>query len=89
MADAIVPHNSQAYKHIFTPPSSVDKVVKATRSGNERMCMLLPRYGSRLKLAYVCQISNYFCRHGSPSVPHLYSPGQIQLWILNVFMRAY
>ena len=27
----------QAYKHIFTSPSSVDKVFKATRSGNARI----------------------------------------------------
>jgi hypothetical protein len=28
---------SKAYKHIFTSPSSVDKVAKATRSGNARI----------------------------------------------------
>jgi hypothetical protein len=28
---------SQAYKHIFTSPSSVDKEAKATRSGNARI----------------------------------------------------
>ena len=37
MADAIVPDYSQTYKHIFTSPSSVDKVMKATRSGNARI----------------------------------------------------
>ena len=28
---------SQAFKHIFTSPSSVEKEVKATRSGNARI----------------------------------------------------
>jgi hypothetical protein len=28
---------SEAYKHVFTSPSSVDKVAKATRSGNARI----------------------------------------------------
>lgn len=28
---------TQAYKHVFTSPSSVDKVTKATRSGNARI----------------------------------------------------
>jgi hypothetical protein len=28
---------AQAYKHIFTSPSSVEKEVKATRSGNARI----------------------------------------------------
>ena len=32
-----LPHCLQAYKHIFTSPSSVDKEVKATRSGNARI----------------------------------------------------
>jgi hypothetical protein len=27
----------QAYKHVFTSPSSVDKISKATRSGNARI----------------------------------------------------
>jgi hypothetical protein len=31
------PRLSQAYKHIFTSPSSVDKEPKATRSGNARI----------------------------------------------------
>jgi hypothetical protein len=30
-------HYLQAYKHIFTSPSSVEKEVKATRSGNARI----------------------------------------------------
>jgi len=30
-------HCLQAYKHIFTSPSSVEKEVKATRSGNARI----------------------------------------------------
>jgi hypothetical protein len=29
--------SSEAYKHVFTSPSSVDKVVKATRSCNARI----------------------------------------------------
>ena len=97
MADAIVPDNSQAYKHIFTSPSSVDKVVKATRSGNARihgMTQVTSPF-----IVYIatqvwsspeaCQIYNHFFRHGLPSVPHLYSPGQILSRIWNVFMRVY
>ena len=100
MADAIVPDNSQAYKHIFTSPSSVNKVVKATRSGNARIHGMTQV--TSLSIAYVatqvwfspeaciwCQISNHFFRHGSPSVPHLYSPGQILSQIRNVFTRVY
>lgn len=30
-------HSLQAYKHIFTSPSSVDRIPKATRSGNARI----------------------------------------------------
>ena len=30
-------HSIQAFKHIFTSPSSVEKEVKATRSGNARI----------------------------------------------------
>jgi hypothetical protein len=30
-------HNLQAFKHIFTSPSSVEKDAKATRSGNARI----------------------------------------------------
>ena len=30
-------HLTQAYKHVFTSPSSVDKEPKATRSGNARI----------------------------------------------------
>jgi hypothetical protein len=33
----------QAYKHIFTSPSSVEKEVKATRSGNVRRCVQYSR----------------------------------------------
>ena len=100
MADAIVPDNSQAYKHIFTSPSSVDKVVKATRSGNARIHGMTQVTSP--SIAYVatqvwfspeaciwCQISNHFFRHGSLSVPHLYSPGQILSRIQNVFTRVY
>ena len=32
-----LPHLAQAYKHVFTSPSSVDKEPKATRSGNARI----------------------------------------------------
>ena len=39
-------HLAQAYKHVFTSPSSVDKEPKATRSGNARIhgmtCVTLP-----------------------------------------------
>lgn len=33
----LTPNTSQAYKHIFTSPSSVEKEPKATRSGNARI----------------------------------------------------
>ena len=35
--DPFVLFNAKAYKHIFTSPSSVDKIAKATRSGNARI----------------------------------------------------
>ena len=48
----------QAYKHIFTSPSSVEREPKATRSGNARIhgmtCVTLP------SIAYVAtQVSNF------------------------------
>jgi hypothetical protein len=49
----------QAYKHVFTSPSSVDKEPKATRSGNARihgMTKVTP--GS---IAYIAtQVHSYF-----------------------------
>jgi hypothetical protein len=50
----------QAYKHIFTSPSSVDKEPKATRSGNARLhgmtCVTLP------SIAYVAtQVRHIHC----------------------------
>ena len=30
-------HSLQAYKHVFTSPSSVEKEARATRSGNARL----------------------------------------------------
>jgi len=33
-SDPFVLFNTKAYKHIFTSPSSIDKIAKATRSGN-------------------------------------------------------
>ena len=35
--DSYLLWNKQAYKYIFTSPSSVEKEVKATRSGNARL----------------------------------------------------
>lgn len=35
--DLIESNDSQAFKHVFTSPSSVDKEPKATRSGNARI----------------------------------------------------
>ena len=97
MADAIVPDYSQTYKHIFTSPSSVDEVMKATRSGNARIHGMTQVTSP--SIVYIatqvwsspeaCQIYNHFFRHGLPSVPHLYSPGQIQSQIQNTFTRVY
>ena len=51
---------TQAYKHIFTSPSSVDQEPKATRSGNARihgMCSV-----TKASLAYVAtQVSTDEC----------------------------
>ena len=97
MAGAIVPDYSQTYKHIFTSPSSVDEVMKATRSGNARIHGMTQVTSP--SIVYIatqvwsspeaCQIYNHFFRHGLPSVPHLYSPGQIQSQIQNTFTRVY
>ena len=37
LPDPDVLFNGKTYKHIFTSPSSVDKIAKATRSGNARI----------------------------------------------------
>ena len=71
--------------------------MKATRSGNARihgMTQVTSPF-----IVYIatqvwsspeaCQIYNHFFRHGLPSVPHLYSPGQIQSQIPNTFTRVY
>ena len=71
--------------------------MKATRSGNARihgMTQVTSPF-----IVYIatqvwsspeaCQIYNHFFRHGLPSVPHLYSPGQIQSQIPNTFTRVH
>jgi hypothetical protein len=51
-------HCVQAFKHIFTSPSSVEKEVKATRSGNARIHGMTPV--TPASLAYV---ATQVCQH--------------------------
>ncbi|KAH6888935.1 hypothetical protein BKA70DRAFT_1121308, partial [Coprinopsis sp. MPI-PUGE-AT-0042] len=44
----------KAYKHIFTSPSSVEREVKATRSGNARIHGMTSVANSRPSIAYIC-----------------------------------
>jgi hypothetical protein len=54
-------HNLQAFKHIFTSPSSVEKDAKATRSGNARIHGMTQV--TTVSLAYVAtQVSLQFLR---------------------------
>jgi hypothetical protein len=87
----------KAYKHIFTSPSSVDKVAKATRSGNARihgMTQVTPA-----SIAYVatqvqvfwlpfnCHLLLY-CRPVFPSLPLPYFLGRTRLPTRNVSTTA-
>ena len=84
---------SQAFKHVFTSPSSVDKEPKATRSGNARLHgMTCVTAGS---IAYIAtQVGNHSCngpwtycdiRFAFLLVPHQYFPARILLPILRSF----
>lgn len=49
----------QAFKHIFTSPSSVDQEPKATRSGNARIHGM--RFVTKASIAYVAtQVNSMF-----------------------------
>lgn len=93
----LVHHYSQAFKHIFTSPSSVDQEPKATRSGNARIHGM--RAVTKASLAYVAtQVGNIICneatfyrkisRHDLLWHPHRSS--RVQIWwpIPSVFTRA-
>jgi hypothetical protein len=77
----------QAFKHIFTSPSSVEKEPKATRSGNARIhgmtCVTVPSIAyvatqvCELTVRYdILEISDEQRRSDSPSPPHLCFPGR-------------
>jgi hypothetical protein len=53
----------QAFKHIFTSPSSVEKEVKATRSGNARIHGMTRV--TTASLAYIATQVRLMSRHGS------------------------
>jgi hypothetical protein len=68
---------SQAYKHVFTSPSSVDREPKATRSGNARIHGM-----TRVTLPSIAYIATQVCVHAlavlftiafllGPICPHL------------------
>jgi hypothetical protein len=90
-------HYLQAYKHIFTSPSSVEKEVKATRSGNARIHgMTRVTTGS---LAYVATQVCLASRFYQPTTDHvasfalrcrlrLFSVGLTLQRTLNGSMRA-
>ena len=49
---------SQAYKHVFTSPSSVDREPKATRSGNARIHGM-----TQVTLPSIAYIATQVCLH--------------------------
>jgi hypothetical protein len=48
----------QAYKHVFTSPSSIEKVPKATRSGNARIHGM-----THVTLASIAYIATRWAQH--------------------------
>lgn len=83
----------QAFKHVFTSPSSVDREPKATRSGNARLHGMRCVTGG--SIAYIAtQVGNHSCngswthcdsRFGFLLVPRQYFPARILLPILRNF----
>jgi hypothetical protein len=86
----------QAFKHIFTSPSSVEKEAKATRSGNARIHGMTRV--TTASLAYVAtqvrlasgfyQPTEYLCSFASHCHLHRYSVGLIPQQTLNDSTRA-
>jgi len=88
----------QAYKHVFTSPSSVDNQTKATRSGNARIHRM-----TQVTLASVAYIATQVSivmvepyaplidtfRSALPFRRHLFSPEQIQLLTRKHFTWAF
>lgn len=84
----------QAFKHVFTSPSSVDKEPKATRSGNARLHNMT--HVTPASIAYVAtqvlllvfsfvHFANFTDRFASPLAPPLSSPAQTLSQIRSVF----
>jgi hypothetical protein len=69
----------QAYKHIFTSPSSVEKEVKATRSGNARIHGM--KRVTTASLAYVATQVRLALRFRRYATDHLAAPLRIVIFL--------
>jgi len=68
-------HRLQAYKHIFTSPSSVEKEVKATRSGNARIHGM-----TRVTPASLAYVATLVC------MPSISYPSSLNIQLASLFI---